>query len=135
MKEVVAQGNCNINSVLRKKITEKIMMSQQKAQTVSPSYFYFLIKKIPSEMVKNTIRDGLTAPRWDCLHCLHCLHSLKCLHCLHYFNTLLTLLTLLPLLTLLTLLTMFKQVWSKMAIVPVYIMAPRTLSVSFSSVW
>ena len=26
-------------------------MSQQKAQTVSPSYFYFLIKK-------NTIRDG-----------------------------------------------------------------------------
>ena len=81
-----------------KKITEKMMMSQQKAQTVSPSYFYFLIKKIPSEM-------GVTALHWDCLHCLYCLHSLKCLHCLHcfhclhYFNTLLTLLTLLPLLT------------------------------------
>ena len=84
MKEDVAQGKCNINSVLKKnKITEKIMMSQQKAQTVSPSYFYFLIK--------NTIRDG-----GDCATL-----GLFALFLLFTLIKVFTLFTLFPLLTLL----------------------------------
>ena len=70
-------------SAEKTKSLEKIMLSQQKAQTVSPSYFYFLIK--------NTIRDG-----GDCATL-----GLFALFLLFTLIKVFTLFTLLPLLTLL----------------------------------